>query len=313
MRALAVADTTAGASDAPLAERVAARLTDLSPTERRVASFLVEHPEEAAFISAAELAGQLGTSDATVVRTVQSLGYAGLPQLKRELVNALKSRATPALRLGRSLVQIGDGPENALEYALAMQVELLDEARRTVRPEAFLRAVGIIRSAKRTHVFGIGPTGALCRYLAMRLVRFGYQASFVTDTGLLLADGLLSIRPGDALVVLAYGQVLREVDVILDRAKAMRAPVVLLTDTLAAALGDRIDVALSASRGAADMWNTIATTAVLMDAVLFGIAIADRGRSLANLEELNRLRAEIVGRAPDAPRAPVRGSRRNTR
>jgi DNA-binding MurR/RpiR family transcriptional regulator len=313
MRALAVADTTAGASDAPLAERVAARLTDLSPTERRVASFLVEHAEEAAFISAAEMAGQLGTSDATVVRTVQSLGYAGLPELKRELVNALKSRATPALRLGRSLAQIGDGPENALEYALAMQLELLEEARRTVRPEAFLRAVGIIRAAKRTHVFGIGPTGALCRYLAMRLVRFGYQASFVTDTGLLLADGLLSIRPGDALVVLAYGQVLREVDVILDRAKDMRAPVVLLTDTLAAALGDRIDVALSASRGAADMWSTIATTAVLMDAVLFGIAIADRGRSLANLEELNRLRAEIVGNGPDTPRAAVRGSRRNSR
>jgi DNA-binding MurR/RpiR family transcriptional regulator len=307
MRVATVADTTAGASDAPLAERVAARLTDLSPTERRVATFLVEHAEEAAFISAAEMAGQLGTSDATVVRTVQSLGYAGLPELKRELVNALKSRATPALRLGRSLAQIGDGPENALEYALAMQHELLDEARRTVRPEAFLRAVEIIRAAKQTHVFGIGPTGALCRYLAMRLVRFGYQASFVTDTGLLLADGLLSIRPGDALVVLAYNQVLREVDVVLNRAKAVRAPVVLLTDTLGAALGDRIDVALSASRGAADMWSTIATTAVLMDAVLFGIAIADRGRSLANLEELNRLRAEIVGHPA------VRGSRRNTR
>ena len=314
---MAVADTTAGARDAPLAERVAARLSELSPTERRVATFLVEHAEEAAFISAADMAGQLATSDATVVRTVQSLGYAGLPELKRELVNALKSRATPALRLGRSLEQIGDGPENALEYALAMQQELLEEARRTVRPEAFLRSVAIIRAAKRTHVFGIGPTGALCRYLAMRLVRFGYQASFITDTGLLLADGLLSIRPGDALVVLAYGQVVREVDVILDRAKDMRAPVVLLTDTLAAALADRTAVALSASRGAADMWSTIATTAVLMDAVLFGIAIADRGRSLANLEELNRLRAEIVGPATDEPRPAVRGrdraSRRNTR
>jgi len=99
MRATPVADTT----EAPLADRVAARLAELSPTERRVASFLAEHPEEVAFISAAEIAAQVGTSDATVVRTVQSLGYAGLPELKRELVNALKTRATPALRLGRSL------------------------------------------------------------------------------------------------------------------------------------------------------------------------------------------------------------------
>ena len=34
-------------------------------------------------LSAAELAGRTGTSDATVVRTVQALGFTGLPELKR--------------------------------------------------------------------------------------------------------------------------------------------------------------------------------------------------------------------------------------
>ena len=302
MRPIPVADTT----EALLIERVAARLAELSPTERRVASFLAEHPEEAAFISAADIAAQLSTSDATVVRTVQSLGYSGLPELKRELVTALKSRATPALRLGRSMEQIGDSPQAALEYAFAMQLELLEDARRTVRPEAFVRAVDLIRGAERTHVMGIGPTGSMARYLAMRLVRFGYPAGSITDTGLLLADGLLGIDNGDALVVLAYGQVLREVDVTLNRAQQVGAPVVLLTDTLGAALAERVTVTLSASRGAADMWSTITTTAVLMDALLFGIALADRPRSLATLEALNELRTQITGQ-------PFRGSRRTTR
>ena len=302
MRPTAVADAT----EALLAERVAARLVELSPTERRVASFLAEHPEEAAFLSAAEIAAQLATSDATVVRTVQSLGYAGLPELKRELVNALKSRATPALRLGRSLEQIGDSPQTALDYALARQLELLEDARRTVRPEAFVVAVETIRAAARTHVMGIGPTGSMAHYLAQRLVRFGYPAVSITDTGLLLADALLGITSGDALVVLAYGQVLREVDVTINQAQRVGVPVVLFTDTLGAALADRVAVALSARRGAADMWSTITTTAVLMDALLFGIAIADRPRSLATLETLNELRTQITGQ-------PFRGSRRTTR
>jgi DNA-binding MurR/RpiR family transcriptional regulator len=287
-------------------ERVAARLDDLSPTERRVAAFLAEHPEEAAFISAADIAAQLGTSDATVVRTVQSLGYSGLPELKRELVNALKSRATPALRLGRSLELIGDSPKEALSYALALQAELLEEARRSVNPESFVKAVDTIRAAERTHVMGIGPTGTMARYLAMRLLRFGYPAVSITDTGLLLADSLLGFKPGDAVVVLAYGQVTREIDVTLNRARQVNAPVVLLTDTLAAALADRISVALAASRGAADMWSTITTTAVLIDALLFGIAIADRPRSLATLEDLNALRSQITGQ-------PFRTTRRTTR
>ena len=58
-----------------LDERLAA--SELSPAERRVARFLVDHGEEAAFLSAVEIGGQLGTSDATVVRTVKRLGYAG--------------------------------------------------------------------------------------------------------------------------------------------------------------------------------------------------------------------------------------------
>jgi len=298
--------TVADATDAPLAERVAARLDVLSPAERRVASFLAEHPEEAAFISAAEIAAQLGTSDATVVRAVQSLGYSGLPELKRELVNALKSRATPALRLGRSMEQIGDSPSEALDYALGMQLDLIEDARRTLQPEAFMLAVNIIRGADRTHVVGIGPTGAMAHYLAMRLVRFGYPAAPITETGLLLADGLVAIRPVDAVVVMAYGEVLRETEVTLSRAREMGAPVVLLTDTLGVALADRITVALSATRGAAGMWSSITTTAVLIDALLFGIAIADRPKALTTLEELMALRTQITGR-------PFRVSRRTRR
>jgi DNA-binding MurR/RpiR family transcriptional regulator len=303
MRAGSVVDAT----EAPLVERVAARLDELSPTERRVATFLGDHPEEAAFLSAADIAAQLSTSDATVVRTVQSLGYSGLPELKRELVSALKSRATPTLRLGRSLDQIGDNPEAALEYALQMQLELLEEARRTLRPDAFVQVVDTIRAAQRTHVVGIGPTGSMARYLAMRLTRFGYPATAVTDTGLLLADGLLGItNPTDAVVMLAYGQITREVDATLNRAQQVGAPVVLLTDTLAAALAERVTVSLAASRGEAGMWSSITTTAALMDALLFGIAIADRPRSLAALEELSALRVQVTGQ-------PLRANRRSTR
>src|SRR4051794_8975083 len=67
-----------------LDERLAARRDALSPTEQRVADFFAQHREEAAFLSATEIAQRLGTSDATVVRTAQSLGYSGLQELKRE-------------------------------------------------------------------------------------------------------------------------------------------------------------------------------------------------------------------------------------
>ena len=91
-------------------------------------SFLVEHREEAVFLSAADIARRLDTSDATVIRAVQTLGYGGLPALKGELQDALRSRATPTLRLGRSLEDLGDDPDAILEHVLATELALIKDA-----------------------------------------------------------------------------------------------------------------------------------------------------------------------------------------
>src|SRR5438552_11195618 len=113
----------AAASSTSLDDRLADRFADLSPTEQRVARFFGDHREEVGFVSAIEIAQQLGTSDATVVRTAQRLGYAGLPELKRELLDTLRTRATPALRLGRRLEQLGGEPAAILDHVMTWHVD----------------------------------------------------------------------------------------------------------------------------------------------------------------------------------------------
>ena len=84
-------------------ERVGARLDSLSPRERAVTDFLLDRPSEAVTASAAELAARTGTSDATVVRTARSLGYGGLRELKRAIMDMLTTRRDPALVLDQRL------------------------------------------------------------------------------------------------------------------------------------------------------------------------------------------------------------------
>jgi len=278
-----------------LDQRLGDRFADLSPTEQRVARFFGEHREEVGFVSAIEIAQQLGTSDATVVRTAQRLGYAGLPELKRELLEALRSRATPALRLGRRLEQLADEPSTILDDVLSWHVDLIEASRRTLRPAAFARAIEIIRQADRTLTFGIGPSASLAEYMTLKLERFGRQAAAITATGMSLADALLTMHRGDALVLMAYGRVNREVDVTLERATAVGVPVILLTDTLTLELDGRFEVALEAPRGRSGDLGSVISTMVVLEALLLGLAKRDRTLSLAALESLNDLRAQIVG------------------
>jgi len=278
---------------AGLDERIAAARPDLSPAEDRVASFFAQHREEVVFLSAAEIAARLDMSDATVIRAAQSLGYSGLPDLKTELRDALRTRATPTLRLGRSLEELGEDPAAVLEHVLATEMELLHDARKTLRPEDFSRALDLLAKAERVVIQGLGPNAPLAEYFAARLRRMRRPALAVGERGQALADALLDMRKGDVVIVLAYDRQNPESELTLERARDLGLSSILVTDTLGLALAGQFTVALSARRAGGGMFHLSAITVVVLDTLLFGLAGRDRAGALGAAEELQEIRARI--------------------
>lgn len=71
-----------------LEDRVLLKLKEgmagLTRTEKRVASYILEHSEEVPICSLKQLANKCGASDATVLRLCKTMGYAGVPPVYRE-------------------------------------------------------------------------------------------------------------------------------------------------------------------------------------------------------------------------------------
>ena len=302
---------TTASTGATLDERVAARLDDLSAAERRVARYLADSKAEVAFASAETLGRLTETSDATVIRTVKALGYSGLPALKRTLQEGIRERLGPPGRLGRSLDKVGSDPQTVLARVLAESVELLEEAQRTINPDAFAEAVELIGGARETVVVAADGLGVLGDYLRLRLVRTGRSARSAFASGYRLADDLLRLNKQHVMVVIAHQVLVRELDVALDRANEVGAKVVLITDALGDALADRVAVSVSGPIGDTDMFSVQATTLAILDAIALAVAAHDRPEALTALEELNRLRKQLRGE--DGPHGPSRRRRRNGR
>ena len=111
----------------------------LTPTAYRVASFIDENRATVLAASAADLAASLGTSDATIVRAVQALGFSGIPEMKRELAVSLKGGTTPSADMGRTLSDIGGDTDKAIDHALSVHAE-------AVANEPVLDGVGATRA-----------------------------------------------------------------------------------------------------------------------------------------------------------------------
>lgn len=280
-----------------LDERVAARQNSLSAAERRVARYLADSPEEVAFSSAGTLGQLTETSDATVIRTVKSLGYAGLPALRRALQENIRERLTPAGRLEHSLDSMGPDPAEVLNMVISESIQLLEEASRTLRPDNFTEAVRIICQARETLVLGVGWLGILGSYLALRLNRMRHEARSTAASGFMLADDLLRLSAEDVVILLAHQTVTNEIDVALDHAAQVGARVVLVTDRLAEALSGRVETSISAPLSGTTSFSVQATTIAVLDALVLAIAAQDRQASVDSMAEMHRLRDRL--RNPD--------------
>jgi DNA-binding MurR/RpiR family transcriptional regulator len=181
-------------------------------------------------------------------------------------------------------------------------LEAHDEALAALRaPEGraqIVAAAGVLHPAERIVVFGIGPSATLARYVATLLTRAGRRSLVLDAAGIMLADQLLDLREGDALVVLAYGRAYREVEAVFAEAARLDLPVVLVTDSLEARLASRARLVLPARRGRAERVALHGATLVALEALVLGLAGAGRGEAVATLERLNRLRAAVSLRRP---------------
>jgi DNA-binding MurR/RpiR family transcriptional regulator len=272
-------------------------LEGLRPAERVVAQYLLEAGPEALVMSAAALAQRLGTSDATVVRTARSLGFASLGELRRALASRGSAEPRLAERLHRTLT---DTPADALLASgianLRAGLETLDQR---IAPQDFERAVTVLASRKRVVWRGVGPSACLADYGRLLCERVGKKSSSLVHTGTSFADELLGLDTEDAVVLLAYGRPQVHIDVLLDRADAVGAAVVLLTDTVNRRLVGRVEIALQSGRGVPGLFASHATTLVVLEALVLGVAASQRPVAEASLEMLNSLRAALAGRKLD--------------
>lgn len=170
----------------------------LSPGYRRIADFLLDHYQDAAFMTASAVAQVAQVDTALVVRLAQRLGYPGFPELIAEIQEEVRRDLqavyepvegdhTPAQVFRRNLAQ----DRNNLGYMLLH----LDEAKLTEIVEVF-------RGADRIFVIGEGNANFLAEAFTMRLVALGFSAYAVSTEVAGQAAIVAGLRPGDLVLTI---------------------------------------------------------------------------------------------------------------
>ncbi|ATL86510.1 putative transcriptional regulator [Streptomyces malaysiensis subsp. malaysiensis] len=276
---------------------------ELSASERVVAQYLAgAPPENLLFASAQELGAASGTSNATVVRALQRLGYSGLPALKRELAAGFTSATAPEERLKQRIARVGHDLDEIKDRVFDEATERLDQCRRLLETDVLKQAVQTLADAREVVAYGVGASELAARHLVLKLRRAGRRARFVGATGFTMADELLGLGRGDAVVILHPGRRLREFTVLTDRARAVGAGVVLVTDVPTGPLATHADVVISAPHTPTGITAESLAGIVVVDTLVLALASLDESRAVEASHQLTVLRGQLLDRAEPRPR-----------
>ncbi|TDV07199.1 MurR/RpiR family transcriptional regulator [Paraburkholderia caballeronis] len=142
----------------PFAQAVEARFAELTPTAKRIASYMLANLERIGLETADRIAQQTGTSGISVGRFLRHVGYRNLDDLKRELHDIhprpwRRSNATPGDATAR--------PGIAFAHSLDLELDAIRDAYALANTPAFTRIAERIAHADAVYLPALPSTRGL--------------------------------------------------------------------------------------------------------------------------------------------------------
>ncbi len=256
----------------------------LSPGQRRIAQYLIEHITEAAFLSITELADRVGVSQPSVTRFAGAVGFSGYPALREKLQSiALSSLAG------------GPGEEdraNELQAAVDAEIENLENLRHDFAdPEKIIQVGRELSRSTPLTVLGLRISESLAEYFGYAARRIHPDVRLVTRGGSVAYDALLQCREAGGTWVLAFAMPRHSQETLqaVRVARGAGLKVALVTDLALGPVADEADVTFATGTGSRLVFDSYAAPGVLAAALLQAMTDADPERTQARLEKYEQL------------------------
>jgi DNA-binding MurR/RpiR family transcriptional regulator len=263
--------------------RLQGAYSSLRAAEQRVADFILAHPDELIYLTVTELAERTKTSESTVVRLTQKIGYKGYQEFKIVLARDLVEPATAiyaAIEPGDDLATVKSKVFQANAQALRDTIEVLDEAQ-------LQRGVDALAAARRVEIYGVGGSAPLALDAYHKFLKLGLQAIALSDGDLMAMSSSL-LGPQDVALGISHTGASRDVTDALGRAKAHGATTICITHRPASPITKVSDVVLvTAAQQTAfrsDASSSRIAQLTIIDTLYVGVAHVNHARSLAMIE-----------------------------
>jgi DNA-binding MurR/RpiR family transcriptional regulator len=271
-------------SATPLESRFRKAEPSLNTSRKQLLRAILENPDDTFFLSSRDLAKRYDVDAATIVRTIQALGYNKYAEFAADLRSHFVTRITPYTVLKAASREKRTLP-NRIQHSIEMDLRNLQNLQSTLDTEKILALARQINRAGRTLVIGIDLAASLSWHLAYCLTALGLAAEAPVGSAGNVQRRVQTLGGKDLLIAISFGRCLRETVEAAKRAKKQGVPTFGITDGEQTPLARICDDCAFVSVASPSFGGSYVAPVALIGALLIACAHTQTARSLEILRQ----------------------------
>lgn len=281
-------------------QTIRAGMDSFSKGQKRIAAFILDNYDRAAFMTAAKLGETASVSESTVVRFAAQLGYDGYPDMQKALQELIRGRLTSIQRIQVSRDQMTGS--DILGSVMQRDMNSIHDVIERLDREEFERVVDKLLHAKHIYILGVRSSSFLAGYLNFYLHLIFKNVTLVQSSAAgEIYEQLVHIGPGDVLVSISFPRYSKMAIHAVEFACQQGGDVVAVTDSPMSPMYKMASASLLASSDMISFVDSMAAPLSLLNALILAVGQQRRDDLSATLAEMEQVwsKYSIFGKEDD--------------
>ncbi len=271
-----------------LLTRIDLLMNSFSKGQKKIALYIEEHYDKAAFMTASKLGETVGVSESTVVRFATELGYDGYPKLQKAMQEMIRNKLTSVQRIEVTSSRIGN--DNVLDSVLNQDI---DKIRRTIEETShrdFNRAVDEICKAERIYIFGVRSTAAIASFLAYYFELIFDNVRVINSTSPASTyEHIFRITENDVMIGISFPRYSTMAVEAMNFARSRGAHAIAITDSMGSPLAQSADSVLIARSDMASIVDSLVAPLSLINALIVATVLKKKDEVSETFKSLEQV------------------------
>ena len=259
-----------------------------SKGQKRIAKYILDAYDKAAFMTASKLGSTVGVSESTVVRFAVELGFDGYPAMQKAMQEMILNRLTAVQRIEVANDRFGN--QDVVSLVLQSDAEMIRQTADSVDRRTFDAVISAILSARRIFLVGVRSSAPLANFLGFYLRYMFDNLHLITASGTSeMFEQVVGVGAEDVVLAISFPRYSASTAKCVQYCRSTGATIIAITDSLDSPVAQSADLTLVAKSGMVSLVDTLVAPLSLINALIVAISAKREKEITSTFNDLERI------------------------